>query len=67
MSGSKGLLDKYFRLALLVVVFLAVVYLIVLKINAFGNVLLVLLGFGAVVIVHEFVHFIVAKLAGIKV
>ena len=67
MSGLKGLLDKYFRLALLAVVFLAVVYLIVRNITAFGNVLLVLLGFGAVVLVHEFGHFIVAKLAGIKV
>jgi regulator of sigma E protease len=32
-----------------------------------SNVLLVLLGFGTVVIVHEFGHFIVAKLSGIKV
>ena len=31
------------------------------------NILLVLLGFGAVVLVHEFGHFVVAKLCGIKV
>ena len=67
MSGRKDLLDKYFRLALLVIVSLAVVYLIARNIRTFSNVLLVLLGFGAVVLVHEFGHFIVAKLAGIKV
>jgi regulator of sigma E protease len=31
------------------------------------NILLVLLGFGAVIIIHEFGHFVVAKLSGIKV
>ena len=67
MSGLKGLLDKYFRLALLVIVSLAIVYLIARNIRTFSNVLLVLLGFGAVVLVHEFGHFVIAKLAGIKV
>jgi regulator of sigma E protease len=43
------------------------VYLIVRNISVVGNVLLVLLGFGTVVIVHEFGHFIVAKLSGIRV
>ena len=33
----------------------------------FMNIMLVILGFGAVVVVHEFGHFIVAKLSGIKV
>lgn len=42
-------------------------YLIGKHLNAFGNVAVVLLGFGAVVLVHEFGHFIVAKLSGIKV
>jgi regulator of sigma E protease len=44
-----------------------VVYLIVRNIGVVGNVLVVLLGFGAVVLVHEFGHFITAKLGGIKV
>ena len=44
-----------------------VILLIARNIGFFGNALLVLLGFGAVVIVHEFGHFIVAKLSGIKV
>lgn len=43
------------------------VYLIVRNIGVVGNVLVVLLGFGAVVLVHEFGHFITAKLGGIKV
>jgi len=43
------------------------VYLIVQNIGVVGNVIVVLLGFGAVVLVHEFGHFITAKLGGIKV
>jgi len=68
MSEAKGLLKKYyFRVFLLVAVFALAVYLIVRHISVFGNILLVALGFGGVVIVHEFGHFIVAKLSGIKV
>lgn len=64
--GKQGA-GKNFRWFLWFIVFAAVVYLIVRNISAFGNVLLVVLGFGAVVLVHEFGHFIVAKLSGIKV
>ena len=49
------------------VVLAVVAYLIVRNIGVVGNVLVVLLGFGAVVLVHEFGHFITAKLGGIKV
>jgi regulator of sigma E protease len=45
----------------------AVVYLIMLHAGVVTNVIVVLLGFGSVVLVHEFGHFIVAKLGGIKV
>jgi len=45
----------------------AVVYLIMLHMGVVTNVVVVLLGFGSVVLVHEFGHFIVAKLGGIKV
>ncbi len=45
----------------------AVVYLITLHMGVVTNVVVVLLGFGSVVLVHEFGHFIVAKLGGIKV
>ena len=66
MSKAEGL-PKNFRGFLLVIVLGAVVYLVVRNIGVFGNVLLVLLGFGAVVLVHELGHFIFAKLFGIKV
>jgi len=49
------------------IVVVPVILLIARNIGFVGNALLVLLGFGAVVIVHEFGHFIVAKLSGIKV
>jgi regulator of sigma E protease len=58
---------KYFRVFLMAVIVVPVILLIARNIGFFGNALLVLLGFGAVIIVHEFGHFIVAKLSGIKV
>jgi regulator of sigma E protease len=67
MSELKQLYNKYFRVVLFIVFLVVVVYLIIRNIGAFGNVLLVMLGFGAVVLVHEFGHFIVAKLSNIKV
>jgi len=45
----------------------AVVYLLMVHAGVVTNVIVVLLGFGSVVLVHEFGHFIVAKLGGIKV
>jgi regulator of sigma E protease len=56
-------LSGVFWLAILV----AVIYLIVRNLGVVSNVVIVLLGFGAVVLVHEFGHFIVAKLSGIHV
>lgn len=67
MSKETILSGRYFRMFLTAVVAVPVILLIAWNINFFGNALLVLLGFGAVVIVHEFGHFIVAKLSGIKV
>jgi regulator of sigma E protease len=52
---------------MLTVAVAAVVYLIARHIDALGNVMLVLLGFGTVILVHEFGHFLFAKLSGIKV
>lgn len=43
------------------------VFLILRYVGVVSNVVVVLLGFGSVVLVHEFGHFIVAKLGGIKV
>ena len=45
----------------------AAVFLILRYVGVVSNVVIVLLGFGSVVLVHEFGHFIVAKLGGIKV
>ena len=67
MSKAKVLLNRYFRIFLFVIVFAAVIYLVARNISIFGNVLLVVLGFGAVVLIHELGHFIFAKLSGIKV
>jgi len=67
MTKPKGFFDKYFRAFLLVVILVPVLCLIVRDIGAFGNVLLALIGFGAVVLVHEFGHFVVAKSSGIKI
>ena len=67
MSGKKDFFDKYFRLILFAAVLVMILYFIVRNVSAFGNVLLVLLGFGAVIMIHEFGHFIVAKLSDIKV
>lgn len=62
-SSSNKIQNAIFALAILAVV----VYLIVRYVGIFSNVAMVMIGFGSVVLVHEFGHFIVAKLAGIKV
>lgn len=67
MSKPKGSSNKYLRVFLLAIALIGLVYLIAQHIGVFGNVLLVLLGFGTVVLVHEFGHFITAKSSGIKV
>ncbi|MBN2270272.1 MAG: site-2 protease family protein, partial [Sedimentisphaerales bacterium] len=67
MSKPKSLFGKSFKVLLLAAIVAGAIYLIVRNIDAFGNVLLVLLGFGVVILVHEFGHFISAKLCGIKV
>ncbi|MHC4517570.1 MAG: site-2 protease family protein [Planctomycetota bacterium] len=62
-NSSSRILGGVFWLTVLAVV----VYLIVKHLSVVGNVATVLIGFGSVVLVHEFGHFIVAKLGGIKV
>ena len=62
-KSAKRIWSGVFWVAVLVLVG----YLIARHLDTFGNVAIVLLGFGAVVLVHEFGHFIVAKLSGIKV
>jgi regulator of sigma E protease len=48
-------------------IFVLLIYLIITKITVFGHILLVVLGFGMMVFVHELGHFSSAKLSGIKV
>ncbi|MBL7107208.1 MAG: site-2 protease family protein [Phycisphaerae bacterium] len=67
MSEPKGMLKKYSRAIVLFIVAAVIIYLIATNIGVFGKILLVILGFGAVVLVHEFGHFIVAKMSGVKV
>ncbi|HEW78841.1 MAG TPA: hypothetical protein ENH34_02590, partial [Phycisphaerales bacterium] len=75
MSKPKGLLNKYSRLVLLVIITGVVVYLISNNFDKFKsvflpmswNIFLALMGFSAVVFIHECGHFIVAKLSDIKV
>ncbi len=63
----KGGFEQYIYAVLWIAVFVTVIYLAVRNISVFGNILLVAIGFGAFVLVHEFGHFLLAKLAGIKV
>lgn len=58
---------KYFRATLLAAIVAAAIYLIISNLTAVGNIIVVLLGFGAVILIHEFGHFIMAKLADINV
>jgi len=67
MSEANGREKNYFRVFLLIVCVAATVYFIVRNVGTFGNILLTVAGFGTVVLVHEFGHFIVAKLSGIKI
>jgi regulator of sigma E protease len=67
MSKVKGLFEQYIYAVLWIAVFATVIYLAARNISAFGNLLLVAIGFGAFVLVHEFGHFLLAKLFGIKV
>jgi len=67
MAKPRSSANKWSRAFMLAVAVAAVAYLIARHIDALGNVLLVLLGFGTVILVHEFGHFLFAKLSGIKV
>ncbi len=67
MSEEKSLFQKYRPAFLLAGVVAVVIFLIVNNFSVVSNVLLAFIGFGFVVLVHEFGHFIVAKLSDIKV
>ena len=67
MSETENTSSKYIRLAIFAACLIALIYFIINYAGPFVNVLLVMFGFGAVVLVHEFGHFITAKLSNIKV
>lgn len=66
MPKTKSVLKKE-RIVFWVLISAMALYLVVSNIGAFTTWFKVLLGFGAMIIVHEFGHFIAAKLLGIKV
>ena len=67
MSKKENSFSKLIRLIILLVVVGLIIKMMITNFSAFKNIVVVLLGFGAVVMIHEFGHFIVAKLGGIKV
>ncbi len=75
MSGAKGSAKKYSPLTLPAIVVLAVAYLLIANFDKLQerllpvswNIFLAVIGFSAVVFIHECGHFIVAKLSDIKV
>lgn len=60
-------MKKYKNLVILLLVLAAIIYLIITKFNVFSNVILVLIGFGAVIFIHELGHFTVGKLTDMNV
>jgi len=66
-AGEQKNTDKYGKLLWFIGAIAIIIFLIVRYSEVFLNSFLVALGFGAVIMVHEFGHFIVAKLSGIKV
>ncbi len=67
MSKREDLLKTYFRLMLLVITLAAIVYLVSSNLYMSWYIFLAVLGFSAVVFIHECGHFIVAKLSDINV
>jgi len=67
MTKAKWSRRNIIRVLILLLVVVTAVSLVVERLDTFGNILLVMLGFGTVILVHEFGHFIVAKLSDIEV
>ena len=65
--GQTKSLKKYFPGIVLLAVVCLVLFWVTKNIDRVGSVLLSLMGLGVVVLVHEFGHFIVAKVRGIKI
>jgi len=67
MPETARAVRKWLNTLVFVIAAGAIIYFAVRNFSAFVHVLIVALGFGAVVMIHEFGHFVVAKLSGIKV
>ncbi|MCK4999690.1 MAG: site-2 protease family protein [Anaerohalosphaera sp.] len=67
MSKKESSFSKLIRLVILLFFAGLIIKMIITNTAAFLSILVVLLGFGAVIMIHEFGHFIVAKLGGIKI
>jgi regulator of sigma E protease len=67
MSKNGSSSNRLFKGVIWLLVLTALAYVIYRHQGVVRNVITVMLGFGAVVLVHEFGHFIIAKLGGIKV
>jgi regulator of sigma E protease len=64
---TRGSSSTAIRIALVLVIAAAIVYALCANIDKFGAILMVAFGFGGVVMVHEFGHFIVGKMTGMRV
>lgn len=67
MTEAEKKNSPFIRIGIFILIIAAIIFFIVKYAGAFVNVLFVMLGFGAVILVHEFGHFIIAKISNIKV
>ncbi len=67
MDKAKGIGKTVFAVIVLGAILGLVVYVVSSYIKVLGNVLIVMIGFGAVILVHEFGHFVFAKFSDINV
>jgi len=67
MVKQKFGIKNWINLVIVIAAVITVSILIAKNLQGFGYALIVALGFGAVIMIHEFGHFIVAKVGGIKV
>ena len=66
MSKAKDTLNAYMRLLVLIIAVAGVVY-IGFTVDSLSSIIIAIIGFGAIVLFHEFGHFIVAKSTDVKV
>jgi len=64
---QKSQMDKIFNVFLVLIIVAGILYLVMQHPAMTWKILLVLVGFGAVVMIHELGHFLMAKFCGIKV